>query len=66
MIEGGIAQSAQWCDTRDMTAYGHTKGSIDRELFLQAMAGTQPVKRELKRHVPYRPGQTKTDRTGLD
>ena len=44
-----------------MTADGHTKGSIDRELLLQVMAGQQLFKHELKRHAPYRPGQSKKD-----
>eukprot|EP00959_Pyramimonas_sp_CCMP1952_P066467 1387723-Pyramimonas_sp.AAC.1 len=35
MMERGIVQSIQWCDTRDMTADGHTKRSIDREMLLQ-------------------------------
>eukprot|EP00959_Pyramimonas_sp_CCMP1952_P169371 3537996-Pyramimonas_sp.AAC.1 len=29
-MERGIVRSIQWCDTRDMTADGHTQGSIDR------------------------------------
>ena len=41
MTDRGIVQSVQWCDTRDMTADGHTKGSIDRDLLLQAMSGSQ-------------------------
>ena len=40
MMDRGIVHSVQWCDTRDMTADGHTKGSIDRALLLQVMAGT--------------------------
>eukprot|EP00959_Pyramimonas_sp_CCMP1952_P146536 3067212-Pyramimonas_sp.AAC.1 len=40
----GIVHNVQWCDTRDMTAYGHTKGSIDRELLLEVMSGTQSFK----------------------
>eukprot|EP00959_Pyramimonas_sp_CCMP1952_P341841 7160796-Pyramimonas_sp.AAC.1 len=57
-MERGIAHSIQWCDTRDMTADGHTKGSIVREMLLQAMGGTQSFKYDLKRHTPYRAGQT--------
>eukprot|EP00959_Pyramimonas_sp_CCMP1952_P315434 6601982-Pyramimonas_sp.AAC.1 len=41
-----------------MTADGHTKGSIDRDVLLQVMGGTQSFKRDLKRHTPYRAGQT--------
>eukprot|EP00959_Pyramimonas_sp_CCMP1952_P442854 9270591-Pyramimonas_sp.AAC.1 len=40
-MERGIVRSIQWCDTRDMTADGRTKGSIDRELLLQVMGGKQ-------------------------
>ena len=60
MMERGIVQSVQWCDTRDMTADGHTKGSIDRELLLQVMAGSQTYKYDVKRHTPYRAGRTST------
>eukprot|EP00959_Pyramimonas_sp_CCMP1952_P144422 3023287-Pyramimonas_sp.AAC.1 len=57
-MERGIVDSIQWCDTRDMTADGHTNGSIDRDMILQVMGGTQTFKRDLKRHAPYRAGQT--------
>eukprot|EP00959_Pyramimonas_sp_CCMP1952_P425541 8913877-Pyramimonas_sp.AAC.1 len=36
-----------------MTADGHAKGGIE-----QVMGGTQSFKRDLKRHAPYRAGQT--------
>ena len=48
MLERGIVQSIQWCDILGMTADGHTKGSIDRELLLQVMAGSQSYKHDLK------------------
>ena len=54
MMERGIVHSVQWCDTRDMTADGHTKGSIDRELLLQVMSGQQSFKHDLKKFVPHR------------
>eukprot|EP00959_Pyramimonas_sp_CCMP1952_P053440 1118050-Pyramimonas_sp.AAC.1 len=57
-MERGIAHSIQWCDTRDMTADGHTKGGIGRERLLQVMGGIQTFKHDLKRHAPYRAGQT--------
>eukprot|EP00959_Pyramimonas_sp_CCMP1952_P473847 9502442-Pyramimonas_sp.AAC.1 len=41
LMDIGIAHNVQWCDTRDMTAYGHTEGGIDRELLLEVMSGTQ-------------------------
>ena len=44
----------QWCDTRDMVADGHTKGSIDRQLLLELMQGRQSYKHEVKSKIPYR------------
>merc|ERR1712086_30635 len=61
MMERGIVHCVQWCDTRDMSADGHTKGSIDRELLYQAMNGNQIFKYDLKKHVPFRAGQTNKD-----
>eukprot|EP00959_Pyramimonas_sp_CCMP1952_P015394 326221-Pyramimonas_sp.AAC.1 len=57
-MERGIVHSLQWCDTRDMTADCHTKGSIDREMLLQVTGGIQAFKHDLKSHTPYRAGQT--------
>ena len=48
MVEHGIVSQIQWCDTRDMTADGHTKGSIERELLLQVMSGKQVYKHAVK------------------
>ena len=58
MMERNIVHCIQWCDTRDMTADGHTKGSIDRELLLQVMSGYQSFKHEVKKYVPYRASGT--------
>eukprot|EP00959_Pyramimonas_sp_CCMP1952_P261446 5466416-Pyramimonas_sp.AAC.1 len=49
-----IAHSIQWCYTRNMTADGHAKGSIQRDFLLEVMAGTQSFKHELKTCPPYR------------
>eukprot|EP00959_Pyramimonas_sp_CCMP1952_P447313 9365759-Pyramimonas_sp.AAC.1 len=57
-MERGIVHIIQWCDTRDLTADGHTKGSIDREMPLQVTGGIQAFKYDLKRHTPHRAGQT--------
>eukprot|EP00959_Pyramimonas_sp_CCMP1952_P080673 1685643-Pyramimonas_sp.AAC.1 len=57
-MERGIVRSIQWCDTRDMTADGHTKGGIDREMLLQVRGGIQTFKYDRERHAPYRAGQT--------
>ena len=49
-----LIDELRWCDTRDMTADGHTKGCIDRALLLKLMAGNQAFLHTLKKHVPYR------------
>ena len=54
LLQLGLLESIQWCDTRDMTADGHTKGSIDRQLLLEVMRGHQAYKHEVKRHTPHR------------
>ena len=56
MMDRKIVHSVQWYDTRDMTADGHTKGSIDRDLLLQVMSGSQAFKYELKTYAPFRAG----------
>eukprot|EP00959_Pyramimonas_sp_CCMP1952_P147625 3089205-Pyramimonas_sp.AAC.1 len=57
-MERGIAHSTHWRNTRDMTADGHTTGGIDRDMLLQVTEGMQAFKHDLKRHAPYRAGQT--------
>ena len=52
MLALGIISGVQWCDTRDMTADGHTKGCIDRELLLEVMQGRQSFKHPVKEFVP--------------
>merc|ERR1712086_164194 len=61
MMERGIVHCVQWCDTRDMSADGHTKGSTDRDLIYQVMEGIQAFKYDLKKHIPFRAGQTNKD-----
>ena len=46
----------QWCDTRDMTADGHTKGIIDRKMLLEVMKGEQKFQYDIKGYSPYRGG----------
>ncbi len=50
----------RWCDTRDMIADGHTKGSIDRTGLLEAMSGKQTFKHveNLKTYEPHRVSST--------
>ena len=57
-LQHRMIQAIQWCDTRDMTADGHTKGTIDRELLLQLMRGIQIYKHEVKSYEPFRAGKT--------
>ena len=52
MLRNRIIKRIQWCDTRDMVADGHTKGSIDRTALRQAMNGEQAYKYETRRHEP--------------
>ena len=54
-LQKGNLNYVQWCDTRDMSADGHTKGSIPRDLLLQAMSGQQSYSFDTKRHAPHRP-----------
>ena len=54
LLKKGILSYARWCDTRDMTCDGHTKGCIDRLLLLEAMAGRQEYKHAVKTHAPHR------------
>eukprot|EP00973_Karenia_brevis_P066457 9238092-Karenia_brevis.AAC.1 len=39
VLQLGMIESIQWCDTRDMAADGHTKGVIDRKALLDHMKG---------------------------
>eukprot|EP00959_Pyramimonas_sp_CCMP1952_P081854 1709778-Pyramimonas_sp.AAC.2 len=52
MMDMRTARSVQWCDARDITADGHTKGSLERDLSLRVAAGTHTFKRELKTCTP--------------
>ena len=39
LLSRQILNELKWCDTRDMTADGHTKGSVDRQALLKFMNG---------------------------
>eukprot|EP00959_Pyramimonas_sp_CCMP1952_P472603 9500309-Pyramimonas_sp.AAC.1 len=60
-MDVGIVHNAQWCDSRDMTADGHTKGSIDRELFLEVMSGNQLFKYDVKHLFLFGVPRTETN-----
>ena len=59
LLQIRLIESVQWCDTRDMTADGHTKGVIDRKLLLELMSGHQAYKYDVKRHTPHRSGSSR-------
>ena len=56
MMDVGVLVNVQWCDTRDMSADGHTKGSIERDSLLEVVSGHQSFKHDVKRFVPFRGG----------
>ena len=39
LVQLGIIREFRWIDTRDMTADGHTKGSVSREALMQLASG---------------------------
>ena len=53
-LHNGIIKKIQWCDTRDMAADGHTKGSIDRQTIIDLMKGSQNFTFPLKTYEPHR------------
>ena len=52
LLQLRIIQMIQWCDTRDMTADGHTKGCTDRKLLLYLMSAIQQLSHNLKTFKP--------------
>ena len=64
LLEVGIVQSVQWCDTRGMTADGHAKDSIDRELLILLKAGHRTYAHEVKTYVPFRASSGSQPATG--
>ena len=54
LLQLRLIESIQWCDTRDMTADGHTKGCIDRKLLLEVMVGQQAYQHEVKSYTQHR------------
>ena len=53
LLAAGIVDNIQWCDTRDITADGHTKGSIDRAGLIEVMSGKQKYNHATKEYRPY-------------
>ena len=53
-LRKGILHYVRWCDTRDMTADGHTKGSVDRKALIDLMHGKQIYEHDFKTYAPHR------------
>ena len=64
LLAAGIVDTIQWCDTRDMSADGHTKGSIDRAGLIGVMSGRQQYSHATKEYKPYRPGTNTKPKRG--
>ena len=63
MLQLGIIDVVQWCDTRDMGADGHTKGCIDRKGLIDLMKGFQTYLYEVKKHTPHRAASSSSSAT---
>ncbi|CAE8594372.1 unnamed protein product [Polarella glacialis] len=50
LLDRQVINTLQWCDTRDMTADCHTKGSIDRAAILSLMKGIFKFEHETKKY----------------
>ena len=53
-LHNSIVKKIQWCNTRNMIADGHTKGSVDREILINLMNGLQTFKYPVKSYEPHR------------
>ncbi len=53
-LEKGTITQVQWCDTRDMVADGHTKGSVDRKALIDLMNGKQIYQHPVKIYKLHR------------
>ena len=59
LLDRGIISRLRWCDTRDMTADAHTKGSIDRSALLRLMRGVFRFEHAVKDFKPCKIIMTK-------
>ena len=50
LLDRKVIDALEWCDTRDMSADCHTKGSIDRDVILALMHGELIYRHESKRY----------------
>ena len=56
LLKLGLIRKARWCDTRHMSADGHTKGSIERHGLFDLMQGK--AKFYIKLKTTYHIGET--------
>ena len=54
LLKLGFIQKVQSCDARDMSADGHTKGSIERQGLVDLMQGIHEFPHEVKDYIPHR------------
>ena len=77
MIRKQIVSGIRWCDTRDMTADGHTKRNVSRDHLIDLMVGRFEYKHALQDSIklnskratalPGNPArQSSVDATGLE
>ena len=52
LLDRKVIQYLEWCDTRDMSADCHTKGSIERDVILALMLGELEYHHEAKPYPP--------------
>ena len=50
LLDRKVLNQLEWCDTRDMSADGHTKGTIDRDVILKLMLGKFAYQHAVKRY----------------
>ena len=56
LLDRGVLRFLKWIDTRDMSADGHTKGSITRDDILRLMRGHYEAKHDVSATLPGRLG----------
>lgn len=54
-LENGVAKKLIWTDTRDMTADGHTQGSIKRTAIHALMNGSMSIQHKREELILYNP-----------
>eukprot|EP00959_Pyramimonas_sp_CCMP1952_P422948 8859853-Pyramimonas_sp.AAC.1 len=60
-MDRAAVHSVQWRDTRCVIADRHAEGSIDRDMLLHVVAGTQSIGCELMTCAPYRTQAAKAE-----